>query len=642
MLTRMSYRECRKTYETQFTSITAAKFGEGYLEKDSLLESLLTIPEIFNPLISRNSKYIAYTWINVHPNTDVFVVPTDGSTRPIALTKTPEATFLVNFAPDSRSVIVGEDKNRNERVRLFEVYIDKPEKMIPLTEEDPPFFLRGGALHPNRKWLVYGANYDIEREKEIEPTWVYRQDLENGEKIVLAKPSKAAYLIPQLNAQGTHVLYNRKELHPRGDQYWLVDIEGKEDREILNFGPKAKIEAIWLPDGKNIAFITETKNGKPQKYYSLGVYNILKDEITWIIDDPKRNIERIQSPINSHHLIILEYEKARVRASIIDLTNMEEKKLPRIQGSLIPIGPITENEWAGLYYSSVQPHEIVKFNVDNVDVSAFKPLTHVWELTKIRREDLVQAEDFEWKSKDGLTIHGWLFRSKTPTKRAIIYVHGGPTAHVKDEINPQIQYLAAKGFNVLAPNYRGSTGYGVEFEDLIRANGWGSDEQEDIWAGAKALIERGLAEKGKIGITGTSYGGYSSWYGITKAPDLFAAAVPICGMTDLVVDYETTRPDLRPYSEEMLGGNPEEVPEKYYERSPINFVHQIKGKLLIVQGAKDPNVTPKNVEEIIKRLDKAGIKYDLLVFEDEGHGILKIKNKKILYKKMAEFFDKTL
>lgn len=182
----------------------------------------------------------------------------------------------------------------------------------------------------------------------------------------------------------------------------------------------------------------------------------------------------------------------------------------------------------------------------------------------------------------------------------------------------------------------------MEYEDLIRVNGWGSDEQEDIWSGIKALIERGMAEKGKIGVTGTSYGGYSSWYAITKASMLVSAAVPICGMTDLVVDYKTTRPDLRPYSEEMMGGSPKEVPERYYERSPINFVHQIKGRLMIVQGARDPNVTPRNVEEVRKRLDKKGIKYELLVFRDEGHGILKTKNQKILFRKIAEFFAKAL
>jgi len=611
------------------------------LGKD-FLEALLSIPAIYGYAISKDSKYVVYTWKNIHPNLDVFALPSDGTARPLALTETSEATFVVSFAPDSRTVIVGEDKNRNERVRLFEVEIDKPKLMRPLTEEDPSYFLRGGSLHPNRKCLVYAANYDVEKKQEIEATWLYRHDLKTKDRVVLAKPERPAWVYPQLNSQGTHVLYNRKDIHPKGDQFWLVDIEGKEDREILNFGPKARIKAVWLPDGKKVGFITETKDGKNQKHYSLGIYDIQREESRWLIDDPNRNIERITSPASGHQLIILEYHKATLQPSIIDLTTMEEKFLPKIKGSLIPIGPVANQKWVGLYYSSTQPDEIVKFDIENLEEERFQSLTHVWERTVMKPGDLAVAQDFEWSAKDELKIHGWLYRSKTPSKKAIIYVHGGPTYHLEDMINPQIQYFVSRGFNVLAPNYRGSTGYGVEFEDLIRVNGWGSDEQEDIWVGVEALIERGIAEKGKIGVTGTSYGGYSSWFAITKALRLFAAAVPICGMTDLVVDYETTRPDLRPYSEEMLGGSPKEVPERYYERSPINYVHQIKGKLLIVQGARDPNVTPQNMEVIRRKLDENQIEYDLLVFEDEGHGILKTKNQKILFKQIADFFTKVL
>lgn len=610
--------------------------------KQGFLDALLTVPVIYGSKISKDSKYVAYTWENAHPNLDVFVVATDGTLPPVALTETPQATFFVNFSPDSRSVIVGEDKDRNERVRLFEVKIDKPKKMIPLTEEDPRFFLRGGALHPNRKWLVYGANYDVDKKQEIESTWVYRHDLETEERVVLARPKKPAWVYPLLNSQGTYVLYSRKDIHPKGDQFWLVDIKGEEDLEILNFGPKAKVQAVWLPDGRSVGFITQTKDGKAQKYYSLGIYDIEEGEINWLIDDPHRNIELIRSPVNGHHLIVLEYQKARVKPSIIDLTNITETTLHGIRGSLVPVGPLTNEEWAGIYYSSTQPDEIVRFDINNVEEKRLQPLTRVWERTTVGRKDLAAAEDFEWSAKDGLKIHGWLYRSQALSKKTVIYVHGGPTAHVADAINPQIQYFVSRGFNVLAPNYRGSTGYGVEFEDSIRVNGWGSDEQKDIWAGVKALINRGIAEKGKIGVTGTSYGGYSSWYAITKAPELFTAAVPICGMTDLVVDYQTTRPDLRPYSEEMLGGSPEDVPKRYFERSPINYVQQIKGKVMIVQGARDPNVTPENTKVVRRKLDENGIKYDLIVFEDEGHGIWKKKNQKILFRKTADFFTKAL
>jgi dipeptidyl aminopeptidase/acylaminoacyl peptidase len=105
------------------------------------------------------------------------------------------------------------------------------------------------------------------------------------------------------------------------------------------------------------------------------------------------------------------------------------------------------------------------------------------------------------------------------------------------------------------------------------------------------------------------------------------------------VDYYATRPDLRPYSEEMMGGSPEDVPERYHERSPINFVKNIRGRLLIVQGLQDPNVTPDNVHAVTRALDELGIAYELLTFEDEGHGIAHPRNLKVFYTRLAGFFE---
>jgi dipeptidyl aminopeptidase/acylaminoacyl peptidase len=109
-------------------------------------------------------------------------------------------------------------------------------------------------------------------------------------------------------------------------------------------------------------------------------------------------------------------------------------------------------------------------------------------------------------------------------------------------------------------------------------------------------------------------------------------------MTDLVIDYETTRPDLRPYSEEMMGGRPDQVPLRYRERSPIHFVRDIEGRLLIVQGLQDPNVTPENVKVVERALGKANVPYELLAFEDEGHGVHKPQNLRTLYRRLVEFF----
>jgi len=179
--------------------------------RESFLDELMTLPTIWGASISPDGKKIVFNWQNIHPNLDVFYVPTDGSSKPIVLTNTPEATLFVSFFPDSKSVIVGEDKNRNERVR---------------------------RIHPNEKWLIFGANYDYEIEKEIEPTWVYRKDIINDETILLVKSVKPAYVYPRLSKSGENILYNRKELHPKGNQFWIVNIEGEDDHEILNFGEK--------------------------------------------------------------------------------------------------------------------------------------------------------------------------------------------------------------------------------------------------------------------------------------------------------------------------------------------------------------------------------------------------------------------
>jgi dipeptidyl aminopeptidase/acylaminoacyl peptidase len=508
--------------------------------------------------------------------------------------------------------------------------------MMPFTEPEPNYFIRGGHLHPNGRWLVYGANVDDATGQEIEPTWVYRLDLDTGERRVLARPRKGGYVLPNLSPTGTHILYGRKDLDPAGRQVWLVDIEGREDGEILNFGAEVKVYASWFPDGERVLVLAETETHR-----RLGVWELYSGALRWLLDDPARSIETAYVPHGSEQIVVVEARQARARCALLDPDSGEETYLPEVPGNLVPLAPVGQGAWVGRYFSSQQPVDVVRFTLADPDPETFVSLSRVWERTSLSPADLAPAEDYIWTSVDGLEIQGWLYRPHGEPRGTVVYVHGGPTSHSQDEINNQIQYLVRQGFNVLDPNYRGSTGFGLPFREAIKAGGWGSLEQEDIQAGIEALFAAGIAEPGRVGITGTSYGGYSAWWAITRfPPETVAASAPICGMTDLVVDYETTRPDLRPYSEEMMGGSPDQVPERYYERSPIHFVPEIKGRLLIIQGLQDPNVTPENVRTVIEALDKARVPYELLAFEDEGHGISKPKNQKTLYLRLGDFFEK--
>lgn len=604
------------------------------MNPDQMLQAMLNLPLLRAPKVSRDGKWIAWTWFRTGPAADVYYAPTDGSASPTRLTETPDDTWLASWTPDSHAVLVAQDRDGDERYQLFRVDIKNPE-MQPLTEAAPNFFLRGGQLHPNGHWLVYAANFDGVSGEEIEPTWVYRHDLISGERVVLAQPEKPCYYAPRLNHAGTHILYTRKDRHPAGRQIWMVDIEGKEDREIINCGPSLKVYASWFPDNQRVVVLAETETHR-----RLGVWSRSDEVLRWLIDDPVRNIEAAFVPPNNDHIVVLEVQQARRHASLVDPDTGEETTLPESPMNVTLLAPVESDEWVALAYNSQQPDDLVRLPLKDPQPESYVSLTRVWERISLKPSDLTPAEDFRWSASDGLEIQGWLYRAAGEAKGTIIYIHGGPTYHSEDWINSQLQFFVARGFNVLDVNYRGSTGFGLSFQDAIKTEGWGGQEQEDIRAGIEALIASGIAIPGRVGITGTSYGGYSAWCAITRyPPELVAAAAPICGMTDLVVDYETTRPDLRPYSEEMMGGSPDEVPERFYERSPLHFVGDIRGKLLIVQGMQDPNVTPENVRVVRSKLDQAGVPYEVLAFEDEGHGIVRPKNLKVLYPRLAEFFE---
>jgi dipeptidyl aminopeptidase/acylaminoacyl peptidase len=576
------------------------------VSRDLRLDALLSIPALFAPRVSPDGEWVAWSWSRLGPAADVFAAPTDGSRPPLRLTETVEGdTVVASWTPDGGSVLVSQDTDGNERVRLFRVGLAEPGVMESLTEANPNYYLRGGQLHPNGRWLIYAANFDATSGEETETDRLYRHDLQTGERLVLARPKKGSIPWPELNRQGTHVLYSRNELHPAGQQVWHIEVEGLEDREILNFGPRVKVSASWFPDGRRVLFLAEARSHR-----RLGVWNMDEESMRWLVDDPARNIEYSFAPPNGDPVVVAGVEQARVRASLLDAHSRTETLLRYTRGNLVPLARADNGDWTCTYYDAKHPVDLVRFGEENAEPR-------------------------------GMEVQGWLYRTPVEKLGTVVLIHGGPTSHAEDRFNAEIQYLASRGFDVLAPNYRGSTGFGLPFQDSIKLDGWGGREQEDIRSGIEALIEADLAEPGRVGVTGTSYGGYSAWWAITHfGPEIVAAAAPICGMTDLVVDYYATRPDLRPYSEEMMGGSPEDVPDRYRERSPIEFVNNIKGDLLIVQGSRDPNVTQDNVAAVTKALQRQNIPYELLTFEDEGHGIARPKNLEVLYPRLADFFEK--
>ncbi len=593
---------------------------------EPLLGRLFDVTESFGARVSPDGRYVAWIASNLGDTTQLWRAPVDGSNAPTAWVSNERDCDNFFWVPDSGSVVLGQSRDGDERTGLSRIALDGAR--IDLTDQHPDFYIRGGQIDATGRFLVYSANCDPATGQEIETPVVYRQDLASGVRTALARLVKAGYATPRISPDGKHVLYSRMDRDPSGRQLWLVGMDGSRDREILTAGDARKVEGYWAPDGQHIVVTAEAGD-----YRRVGLLSIADDSVRWLVDDPALLISGAHWPMGSTRIVVTETKDARDVSSLLDPATGARVPFGDDPGTVLPIAPAAGGGWVCYHFDARHPLRVVVRRG-----GVLRPISDLPE-RRIPSVDLAGAEDFRWRAVDGLDIQGWLYRPKGTPRGAVMIVHGGPTAHSEDAFDAETQYLVAAGFAVLQPNYRGSTGFGLPFQEAIKVEGWGGLEQDDIARGAAALIARGVAAPGKVGITGTSYGGYSSWCQITRvAPELIKASAPICGMTDLVVDYETTRPDLRPYSEEMMGGSPAQVPERYRARSPIHFVDRIRGRLLIVQGMNDPNVTPQNVTDVQRHLEAARIPYELLTFDDEGHGIARPENRKILCRRLAAFF----
>ncbi|MCF6183618.1 MAG: S9 family peptidase, partial [Bacteroidales bacterium] len=255
----------------------------------------------------------------------------------------------------------------------------------------------------------------------------------------------------------------------------------------------------------------------------------------------------------------------------------------------------------------------------------------------------------EYKSRDGLTIHGYLTLPKGYTIETaknlpvVVNPHGGPWARDSWGFNPELQFLANRGFAVLQMNFRGSTGYGRKFWE-ISFKKWGREMQDDVTDGTKWLINKGIANPNKIAIYGGSYGGYATLMGLVKEPDLYAAGVDYCGVSNLFTFMKTIPPYWKPMLEMMyeMVGNPVKDSVMLRQVSPVFHVDKIKAPLFIAQGANDPRVNKDESDQMVKAMRKRGLDVEYMVKKNEGHGFRNEENRFDFYRGMEAFLEKHL
>ncbi len=245
---------------------------------------------------------------------------------------------------------------------------------------------------------------------------------------------------------------------------------------------------------------------------------------------------------------------------------------------------------------------------------------------QLPREHLAKMEAVSYPSSDGLEIPAFLTLPKgIPAKGlpVIIFPHGGPWARDGWGYDSYAQFLANRGYAVLQPNFRGSTGYGKKFLNAGNLE-WGQKMQDDLTWGAKYLTGRGIADPKRIGIMGGSYGGYATLAGLAFTPDVYACGVSIVGPSNLLTLLDSIPPyweaARKVFHERMGDPNTSEGKARLERQSPLNSAAKIKSPLLVIQGANDPRVKQAESDQIVVALRDRGFPVEYLVAPDEGHG----------------------
>ena len=297
-----------------------------------------------------------------------------------------------------------------------------------------------------------------------------------------------------------------------------------------------------------------------------------------------------------------------------------------------------EQDWLVTAVSDTEPGETLLFDRKTQTLT---PEFKVRE--KLPRADLAQMKAVTYKSSDGLEIPAYLTLPQGAEAKnlpTLIIPHGGPWGRDQWGYNPLAQFFANRGYAVLMPNFRGSTGYGRTFLDAGNLE-WGRKMQDDLTWGAKFLVSQGIADPKRLGILGGSYGGYATLAGVAFTPDLYAAAVDIVGPSNLITLMDSIPPyweSIRTMFYKRMGDpNTPQGKALLVEESPLTSAEKIRTPLLVAQGANDPRVNRREAEQIVIALRDRGFPVEYILAPDEGHGFARPVNNLALFMASEKF-----
>jgi len=373
------------------------------------------------------------------------------------------------------------------------------------------------------------------------------------------------------------------------------------------------------------------------------VYDFTSSEVSLIARHAFSDVGRA---FRSHQgdVLAVEYMATNNEVEFINREHRDAKLLAGLQaafpGQAVSITSFDRAGKTALFRvaSDVNPGEFYLYDTENGQARYLASA-----LGKLKKDQLQPMQQISFTARDGKLIRGLLTLPDNADKNLpmIVNVHGGPFGPFDSwGFNNEVQYLASKGYAVLQINFRGSGGYGDDFQRAGRLQ-WGHAMQDDVTDGTLWAIEQGIADKERICIYGGSYGGYAALWGVIKEPDLYKCSVGYVGVYDMPLFFDGDGSDAsRSRGIEQFISSHVGVGDEYMRSiSPVHHVDKIKAALFIVHGSKDVRVPIVHANNLKKALDDIGKPYEWLVKED-GHGFFKVDHRVELYTKMAAFFDK--
>ncbi len=596
-------------------------------------EILFGNPERTNPQVSPDGKYLAYVapdernvlqvWVRTLGSEDDRMLTADKK-RGIRL-------YFWTYTPEQ--LIYAQDADGDENWHFYLVDMSKHSvrdltpfqgvqaQMVGLAPEFPGEMLVGLNLEDQRKHDVYRVNLS---------TGAVVLNTENPGNVLDWTPDPQFQVRAALAStpDGGFDLLARE----RVDQDW---------RTLRHWEPGDEgYPANFSNDGRTL-YVVGSHDANTQRLLAL---DVATGEEQVLAEDPEYDVSQLLIHPTKRTVQAVSFLKDRLEWQVLDSSLAEDFEAIRAEREgdfRIPSRDLDDNTW------------LVAYSIDNGPVlyHAYNRRTHTSTFLfshqpQLEGLPLARMQPVAYQARDGLTIHAYLTTPPHLEARnlpAVLLVHGGPWGRDVWGFNSQAQWLANRGYAVLQPNFRGSTGYGKAFLNAGNRE-WAGKMHDDLIDGVEWLVSQGIADPKRIAIMGGSYGGYATLVGLTFTPDVFAAGVDIVGPSNLITLFRSIPPYWEPikalFAHRM--GNPDTEEEFLKERSPLFYVDRIKAPLLIGQGANDPRVKQAESEQIVEAMRRANRPVEYVLYTDEGHGFARPENRLHFYAKTEEFLAKHL